>query len=53
MGRRREVRKEGACHESCYVFICMYGKKREKLCDFSCFKTGKSHAGTTSMRIGR
>ena len=41
MARRREVRKKGACYESCCVYICMYGKKREKLCDFSCVKTGK------------
>lgn len=41
MARRSEIRKNGACHESCYVFICMYGKKREKLCDFGCVKTGK------------
>lgn len=40
MARRSEIRKKGACHESCEVFICMYGKKREKLCDFSCVKTG-------------
>ena len=39
MARRREVRKKGACHESCYVFICMYDKKREKLCDFCCVET--------------
>lgn len=41
MGKRNEIRKNGACHESCWVYICMYGKKREKLCDFSCIETGK------------
>ena len=41
MSRRNEIRKKGACYESCDVFICMYGKKREKLCDFGCVKTGK------------
>lgn len=35
---RSEIRKNGACHESCDVFICMYGKK---LCSFSCVETGK------------
>ena len=42
MARRNEIRKKGACYESCWVYICMYGKKREKLCDFGCVKTGKS-----------
>lgn len=41
MARRNEIRKKCACYESCYVYICMYGKKREKLCDFGCVKTGK------------
>lgn len=41
MVRRSEIRKNGACHESCWVYICMYGKKREKLCSFSCVETGK------------
>lgn len=41
MSRRNEIRKKGACYESCWVYICMYGKKREKLCDFGCVKTGK------------
>ena len=41
MGKRSESRKKGACYESCWVYICMYGKKREKLCDFGCVKTGK------------
>ena len=41
MSRRNEIRKKCACYESCYVYICMYGKKREKLCDFGCVKTGK------------
>ena len=41
MARRNEIRKKGACYESCWVYICMYGKKREKLCDFGCVKTGK------------
>lgn len=40
MSRRNEIRKKCACYESCYVYICMYGKKREKLCDFGCVKTG-------------
>ena len=40
MSRRNEIRKKGACYESCDVFICMYGNKREKLCDFSCVKNG-------------
>ena len=35
MAGRSEIRKKGACHESCDVFICMYGKKRGKPCDFS------------------
>lgn len=26
---------------NCYVYICMYGEKRDKLCDFSCICTGK------------
>lgn len=26
---------------NCYVYICMYGEKRDKLCDFSCIGTGK------------
>ena len=41
MSRRSEIRKKGDCHESCWVYICMYGDKREKLCDFSCIETGK------------
>lgn len=41
MGKRNEIRKNGACHESCYVFICMYGKKRENLCNYCCIETGK------------
>ena len=38
MARRNEIRKKGACYESCWVYICMYG---EKICDFGCVKTGK------------
>lgn len=41
MARRREVRKNGACYESCYVYICVFGDKYTKLCDASCFETGK------------
>ena len=37
--------KRGESHhlwpDICYVYICMYGKKREKLCDFSCADTDK------------
>lgn len=38
MVRRSEIRKKGACYESCYVFAFMYG---ENLCNYCCIDTGK------------
>ena len=28
-------------YESCWIYICMYGKKRKKLCDLSCVGANK------------
>lgn len=33
--------KKGAWCDNCFVYIYLYGKMREKFCDFSCFKTDK------------
>lgn len=41
MGKRSKKRRSGLVLESCWVYICMYGKKREKLCDFCCIEAGK------------
>ena len=34
--KKIKKRLGGRVHESCWIYICMYGKKREKLCGFSC-----------------